>query len=74
VKSRIPSWSLIAAICSETNEVGFLPEFLAKKHQLYPVCWQPTPTKYRILAIHKSNEHLQKRFQKIIKELQKVFD
>lgn len=74
MKARIPSWSLIATICSETNEVGFLPEFLAKKFHLSPVLWQPAPSSYRVLAIYKNRGgHLQKRFDELIRELRRGF-
>jgi len=36
IKARIPSWSLIADICADSQEVGFLPDFLAKKAGLHP--------------------------------------
>jgi DNA-binding transcriptional LysR family regulator len=74
VKSRIPSWSLIANICSESNEVGFLPDFLGEKLQLHPVSWQPKAASYRILALYKScDRHLQARLDTLIHQLQKVF-
>lgn len=53
IKARIPSWSLIADICASSNEIGFLPDFLATQARLHPLSWQPQPTKYRILALHK---------------------
>lgn len=70
VKSRIPSWSLIASICAESQEVGFLPDFLAKKFNLHPVLWQPSPSPYRILAIYR---HTNKRFDPLLEHLCKVF-
>ncbi len=74
IKSRIPSWSLIAQICQETDEVGFLPDFLAKKCHLHPVFWQPSPSPYRILAIYRGGEsQLQKRFDLILETLCQVF-
>jgi DNA-binding transcriptional LysR family regulator len=74
VKSRIPSWSLIANICANSEEVGFLPDFLARKYNLQPVMWQPAPSQYRVLAIYRNTtEHFQKRFEHIIKELSKFF-
>ncbi|MCH9634395.1 MAG: hypothetical protein S4CHLAM7_11440 [Chlamydiae bacterium] len=74
VKSRIPSWSLIGQICGETDEVGFLPDFLAQKFNLSPVLWQPTPSPYRILAIYKSvGNQLQERFDDILRQLYIVF-
>lgn len=74
VKSRIPSWSLIAQICSETTEVGFLPEFLANKFQLHPVSWQPTPSPYRILVINKKmSPSLEHRFDRVVEGLRGVF-
>lgn len=51
VKSRIPSWSLIAEVCANEDEVGFLPDFVAQKFSLHPVMWQPKPSSYRVLAI-----------------------
>lgn len=54
IKARLPSWSLIADICSGSTEVGFLPDFLAKQVELYPVERQPTPLQYRILALHRN--------------------
>jgi DNA-binding transcriptional LysR family regulator len=74
IKSRIPSWSLIATICSETTEIGFLPDFLAKKWNLYPVLWQPTASAYRVLAIYRNTgKHLQERIDQLLRELQRVF-
>lgn len=74
IKARIPSWSLIADICSNSSEVGFLPDFLAAKYQLHPVSWQPKPSRYRILAIYRNaGKSLQDRFVPLLRELQSVF-
>ncbi len=74
IKARIPSWSLIGQICEATDEIGFLPDFLAKKFKLHPVLWQPTPSPYRILAIHRGGESkLQERFDVILRQLCAVF-
>lgn len=74
VKSRIPSWSLIGQICEATDEIGFLPDFLAKKFNLHPVLWQPAPSPYRILAIYRGGENpLQERFADILRMLCTVF-
>lgn len=74
VKSRIPSWSLIAHICSSSNEIGFLPDFLARKFDLHPVLWQPAASQYRVLAIYRnSGKHLQERFDRLLRELRSVF-
>ena len=74
VKSRIPSWSLIAHICSSSNEIGFLPDFLAKKNGLQPVLWQPAPSPYRILAIYRgAGKQDQDRFDYLLSHLRKVF-
>lgn len=74
VKTRIPSWSLIGQICEATEEIGFLPDFLAKTFALYPVAWQPAPSSYRILAIHRNGEkQLQRRLEAVIEVLSKVF-
>lgn len=74
VRARIPSWSLIANICEETSEVGFLPDFLAKKRRLYPVLWQPAPSQYRVLAIYrKSGTGKQEKVDAVIRELRSVF-
>ncbi|MFW9873775.1 MAG: LysR family transcriptional regulator [Candidatus Thorarchaeota archaeon] len=74
IKSRIPSWSLIAQICSNSKEIGFLPDFLAKKFNLHPVLWQPSICSYRILAIYKNvGKQLKNRFENILKILCEVF-
>ncbi len=74
VKSRIPSWSLIASICSNSKEVGFLPDFLAKKSHLHPVEWQPAPSEYRVLAIYRNTgQHMQDRFDLLTRTLRQVF-
>lgn len=74
VKTRIPSWSLIANICAESKEIGFLPDFLAKKFNLYPVLWQPVASQYRVLAIYRNTgKHLQERFDQLLRELRRVF-
>jgi DNA-binding transcriptional LysR family regulator len=74
VKSRIPSWSLIAHICSESKEIGFLPDFLAKKFRLFPVLWQPAASSYRVLAIYRNTgKHVQERFDQLLRELRRVF-
>ncbi len=74
IKTRIPSWSLIANICAESNEIGFLPDFLAIKFNLRPVLWQPTPSPYRVLAIYRNTQkQLQERFEPLLRELRRVF-
>lgn len=67
VKARLPSWSLIADICSNSSEVGFLPDFLAQQCRLHPVSWQPVPTRYRILALYRNNgDTFQKRLDSLM--------
>jgi len=74
IKSRIPSWSLIATICSESKEIGFLPDFLAKKLDLHPVLWQPATSPYRVLAIYRNTgKQLQERVERLLRELRKIF-
>jgi len=74
IKARIPSWSLIADICASSDEVGFLPEFLAKKVGLHPISWQPKPSHYRILALHKpSGETFQTRLHNFMSQCHKIF-
>jgi DNA-binding transcriptional LysR family regulator len=73
VKAQIPSWSLIANICADSDEVGFIPDFLAKKYNLSPVLWQSSISNYRVLAIYKHREDLQERFSTLISALRLVF-
>lgn len=74
VKSTIPSWSIIGQICANSNDVGFLPDFLAKEFNLKPVLWQPSPHPYRILAIYKKpSPLLEKKFSKILEILCEAF-
>jgi DNA-binding transcriptional LysR family regulator len=74
VKARLPSWSLIADICSTSNEVGFLPDFLARQFKLQPVAWQPTPSRYRILALYRNNpEVFQQRLNHLVSKWRRVF-
>jgi DNA-binding transcriptional LysR family regulator len=74
VKSCIPSWSLIANVCAGSTEIGFLPNFLAKKFHLHPVLWQPATSQYRVLAIYRNTgKHLQERYDQLISELSRVF-
>lgn len=74
VKMCIPSWSLIAQICAESNEVGFLPDFLAKKCKLNPVLWQPAPSPYRLLALYRNPDRgLQERFDLLVHALRSAF-
>lgn len=74
VKSKIPSWSLILNICSSSNEIGFLPDFLAKKSNLQPVLWQPAPSSYRVLAIYRGgSKELHERFEQLLIALRLAF-
>lgn len=74
VKVRLPSWSLIADICSTSTEVGFLPDFLANQYKLYPVSWQPTPSRYRMLALYRNHgDVFQKRLDRLLSEWRDVF-
>jgi DNA-binding transcriptional LysR family regulator len=74
IKARIPSWSLIADLCSYSYEVGFLPDFLARKSGLHPVSWQPTVSNFKMLALHcTGNDKLQKRLQVMIRLCHDVF-
>lgn len=73
-KVRLPSWSLIADICSTSIEVGFLPEFLAAQFKLHPVSWQPAPFRYRVLALYRSNgDAFQKRLNHLLLHWRLVF-
>jgi hypothetical protein len=72
IKSIIPSWSLIASICMSSDEVGFLPDFIAKKFNLYPISWNIGYYPYRLLAIYKNKNHfLKSRFIQIVNKLKK---
>lgn len=74
VKSKIPSWSIIGQVCANSDEVGFLPDFLAKEFGLKPVLWQPAPYPYRILAIYKkATPLLEKKFSTILELLCQAF-
>ncbi len=74
IKARLPSWSLIADICSTSKETGFLPDFLAQMAQLYPVSWQPAPSSYRVLALYrKSTDPFQKRINQLLRHLRSAF-
>lgn len=71
VKARLPSWSLIADICSHSDEIGFLPDFLAS--HLHPVKWQPEPSSYRVLALYRNKGiAFVKRLSSIVQTLKKV--
>lgn len=74
IKARLPSWSLIADICSKSTEVGFLPDFLADEHSLFPVSWQPTASRYRLLALYqKNNDVFQQRLDVLLQKWKQVF-
>lgn len=74
IKARVPSWSLIADICSGSSEIGFLPDFLAKQSRLYPVPWQPTPSRYRVLALYNNNgDSFKKRLDPLLRALCRIF-
>ena len=75
IKSRIPSWSLIADLCAGSTEIGFLPDFLANKLGLYPVTWQPKDfPNYRLLALHKPHANsFQNRINHLIALCQETF-
>ena len=74
VKARLPSWSLIADICTTSSEVGFLPDFLAARFELHPVSWQPTPSRYRLLALYRNNEEgFQGRLNNMLSQWRQVF-
>ncbi len=74
IKARLPSWSLIADICSRSDEVGFLPDFLAVEHDLYPVSWQPAASRYRLLALYQKNSALfEERLDPLLQKWKNVF-
>jgi len=64
IKAHLPSWSLIADICSQSDEIGFLPSFLAEQKKLTPLSSQPQGSAYRILALYKP--HIQERMKPLI--------
>jgi DNA-binding transcriptional LysR family regulator len=73
VKARLPSWSLIADICSRSNEIGFLPDFLADVG-MRPVSWQPEPSAYRVLALYRApNRAFQGRLDAIVQLCKSAF-
>lgn len=74
IKARVPSWSLIADLCAHSTEVGFLPDFLAQQAGLYPVSWQPSPSRYRMLALYRhTSDPFQKRVDHLLREWRKIF-
>jgi len=74
IKSRIASWSLIASTCINSSEVGFLPDFVAKKLDLEPVNWQPATCRYRILALFRSRDSLvEGRLEPLLQNLRAIF-
>lgn len=74
IKARLPSWSLIADLCAGSSEVGFLPDFLGQQLGLHPVAWQPTPARYRLLALYRSgSDAFQQRLDVLIKQWRKSF-
>lgn len=74
IKARIPSWSLIAEICSISSEIGFLPDFLGRKFKLRPLDWQPKPSSYRILALYRNTSAaFLKQVEPFLKEWTKIF-
>lgn len=74
IKARLPSWSLIADICSRSCEIGFLPDFLALDTDMKPVSWQPVPSSYRVLALYRrTSSTFQRRIQALIKHLKQAF-
>ncbi len=71
----IPSWSLIADICCNSEKVGFLPDFLSLNTNLKPVNWQPAPSKYKILALYrKQKTPISDEIQTIITQLRHEFN
>lgn len=74
IKARLPSWSLIADLCATSKEVGFLPDFLGAQLKMFPVSWQPLPSHYRLLALHRrGGEAFQERLEPLLQEWRKVF-
>jgi len=74
IKARIPSWSLIADLCAGSTDVGFLPDFLARKMGLYPVAWQPEVSLFHILALYRpSGDAFQNRINTLIELFQDAF-
>lgn len=75
VKARLPSWSLIADICRSSDEIGFLPDFLASQIGLHPVRFQPEGSQYRLLALYKQGGDLfQKRVERLFETWRSVFE
>ena len=74
IKARLPSWSLIADICSRSTEIGFLPGFLALEAGMQPVSWQPAPSSYRVLALYRmANSTFQCRIDALMPHLKLAF-
>lgn len=74
VKARMSSWSLIADICSMSKEIGFLPDFLAVPLGLSPVPWQPSPSRYRVLALSRQQSTaFQRRLEPLLSLWRKTF-
>ncbi len=74
IKARFPNWALIADVCLYSNEVGLLPDFLATHTPLHPVSWQPIPSPYRLLVLHrKQNARMQQRIDTLIQAWSHLF-
>lgn len=74
IKSRIPSWSLIADLCCYSKYIGFLPDFLARRVGLHPVSWQPPVLHYRMLALYRETENdLQLRLNRLMSTMRQAW-
>lgn len=74
IKARLRSWSLIADLCAESKEVGFLPDFLGRQCHLHAVSWQPAPSPYRVLALfRRTSEAFQKRLEPLLSAWRGIF-
>lgn len=74
IKARLRSWSLIADLCAESHEVGFLPDFLGRECHLHAVSWQPVPSPYRVLALYRrTSEAFQQRLKPLLEAWRGAF-
>lgn len=72
VRARLPSWSLIADVCSRSDAVGFLPDFLATRYALSPVSWQPQISLYRVLGLYQKSD-LEERMESLLQTWSHAF-
>lgn len=74
VSMNITSWSVIAKVCEFSDQIGFLPDFVGKRHKLNEIDLDLVKIPYTVKILHNDiRMQFKQTFETVVNELKESF-